>query len=70
MSNPNKLIKVTAVNGYDQLYVGGMVVLTKVNSVAIDNAIYIVRDDCVALSTGKKTIMQIVQSGKQVYLVS
>ena len=70
MTDSDKLLKVTNINGSQQLYVNGLTVVSNPSCVVIDGALYIVRDGNVVLSTGKKSILQLVQSGKQVYLQS
>lgn len=65
-----KLIKVTHINNKPQLYVDGLIILDKINSVYFEDAIYRARNNTIVTSTGPKTILSLVQRGLPVYYLS
>lgn len=65
-----KLLKLTTINGTQQLYYDGLIIVDKINSVYFQDAIYRARDNCIVTSTGKKSIIQLVERGLDVYFLS
>lgn len=65
-----KLIKVTHINNKPELYIDGLIILDKINSVYFEDAIYRARDNTIVTSTGPKTIISLVQRGFPVYYLS
>ena len=57
-------------NGKLELYVDGLVILNKINSVFFQNAIYRARDNTIVTNTGPKKIIDLVQRGEAVYYLS
>ena len=70
MTEPSKLLKITNIDNKPQLYYGDLVIVDKINSVFFQDAIYRARDNCIVTSTGKKSIIQLVQSGYEVFYLS
>ncbi|MCY1427260.1 hypothetical protein D9M71_430990 [compost metagenome] len=72
MSNPEvrKQLHVTNINAKPQLYVDGLVILDNIKSVLYQESIYICRDNTIATSTGRKTVLSLVQRGETVYYLS
>ncbi len=70
MSDNLKLLKITTISGVPQLYYDGLIIVDKINSVYFQDAIYRARDNCIVTSTGRKSIMSLVQSGYQVFYLS
>lgn len=70
MSDNLKLLKITTINGKNELYYDGLIIVDKINSVYFQNAIYRARDNCIVTSTGKKAIIDLVQQGLEVYFLS
>jgi len=68
--NTKPLLKLYYSNNTPQLYINGLNILTNISSVMIDGTIYIVRDECIMYNGDKKTLVQLVKSGKQVYYLS
>lgn len=65
-----KQIHITNISGKPELYVDGLIILDKINSVFFQNAIYRARDNTIVTSTGPKTIISLVQRGEVVYYLS
>lgn len=65
-----KLLKLTTINGKNELYYDGLIIVDKINSVFFEDAIYRARDNCIVTSTGKKSIVQLVERGLEVYFLS
>lgn len=65
-----KLIKVTHMNNKPELYVDGLIILDKINSVYFEDAIYRARNNTIVTSTGPKTVLSLVQRGLPVYYLS
>lgn len=63
-------IHITNISGKPELYVDGLIILDKINSVFFQNAIYRARDNTIVTSTGPKTIISLVQRGEAVYYLS
>lgn len=70
MSDNLKLLKITTISGVPQLYCDGLIIVDKINSVYFQDAIYRARDNSIVTSTGRKSIMSLVQSGYQVFYLS
>ncbi len=70
MTDNLKLLKITTISGVPQLYYDGLIIVDKINSVYFQDAIYRARDNCIVTSTGKKSIIQLVERGYEVYLLS
>lgn len=70
MSDNLKLLKITTINGKNELYYEGLIIVDKINSVFFQDAIYRARDNCIVTSTGKKSIIDLVQRGLDVYFLS
>lgn len=63
-------IHTTNINGSTQLYIDGLIILDKINSVFFQNAIYRARDNTIVTNTGPKKIISLVQRGEVVYYLS
>lgn len=70
MTDNLKLLKLTTINGKSELYYDGLIIVDKINSVFFQDAIYRARDNCIVTSTGKKSIIQLVERGYEVYFLS
>lgn len=70
MTENLKQIHVTNISGSPQLYVDGLIILDKINSVYFQDAIYRARDNTIVTSTGPKKIIDLVQRGEAVYYLS
>lgn len=71
MSTENlKQIHITTMSGKPELYVDGLIILDKINSVYFQDAIYRARDNTIVTSTGPKKIIDLVQRGFQVFYLS
>lgn len=71
MSTENlKQIHITTINGKLEMYVDGLIILDKINSVYFQDAIYRARDNTIVTSTGPKKIIDLVQRGYQVFYLS
>lgn len=70
MTDNLKLLKLTNINGKAELYYDGLIIVDKINSVYFQDAIYRARDNCIVTSTGKKSIIQLVERGYEVYFLS
>lgn len=65
-----KQIHITNINNKPELYVDGLIIVDKINSVYFQDAIYRARDNTIVTSTGPKTILSLVQRGEAVYYLS
>lgn len=65
-----KQIHITNINNKPELYVDGLIILDKINSVYFEDAIYRARDNTIVTSTGPKKIIDLVQRGLPVYYLS
>jgi len=70
MTDNLKLLKLTTINGKSELYYDGLIIVDKINSVYFQDAIYRARDNCIVTSTGKKSIISLVERGYNVYWLS
>ena len=65
-----KQIHITNISGKPELYIDGLIILDKINSVYFEDAIYRARNNTIVTSTGPKTILSLVQRGLPVYYLS
>lgn len=65
-----KKIHITNINGKEELYVDGLIILDKINSVYFQDAIYRVRNNTLTSMTGEKKIIDLVRRGYDVYYLS
>jgi hypothetical protein len=65
-----KQIHLTNINNKPELYIDGLIILDKINSVYFQDAIYRARDNTIVTSTGPKKIIDLVQRGFTVYYLS
>ena len=65
-----KQIKITTIHGKEELYVDGLIILDKINSVYFQDAIYRVRDNTLVTMTGPKAIIDLVRRGYEVFYLS
>ena len=63
-------IHITNINNKPEMYIDGLIILDKINSVYFEDAIYRARDNTIVTSTGPKTIISLVQRGLPVYFLS
>lgn len=70
ITDNKKLIKLTTINGFEQLYVDGLIILDKINSVYFKDAIYRARDNKIVTMTGEKKIIDLVRRDYKVYYLS
>lgn len=63
-------IHMTNINNKPELYIDGLIILGKINSVFFEGAIYRARDNTIVTSTGPKKIIDLVQRGETVYYLS
>lgn len=70
MTDNLKSLKITTISGVPQLYYDGLIIVDKINSVFFQDAIYRARDNCIVTSTGKKSIISLVERGLSVYFLS
>lgn len=65
-----KQIHLTTINNKPQLYIDGLIILDKINSVYFQDAIYRARDNEIVTSSGKQSILSLVQRGFAIYYLS
>lgn len=65
-----KQIHITNINNKPELYVDGLIILDKINSVYFEGAIYRARNNEIVTSSGKQSIVSLVQRGLPVYYLS
>lgn len=65
-----KQIHITNINNKPEMYIDGLIIVDKINSVYFQDAIYRARDNCIVTSTGKKSIISLVERGLSVYFLS
>lgn len=65
-----KLIKLTTIRGKEELYIDGLIILDKINSVYFQDAIYRARNNEIVTSSGRQSIISLVQRGLPVYYLS
>lgn len=70
MTDNLKLLKITTINNKPELYYDGLIIVDKINSVFFQDAIYRARDNCIVTSAGKKSIIQLVERGYEVWFLS
>lgn len=70
MTENLKQIHVTNMSGKPELYIDGLIILDKINSVYFEGAIYRARDNEIVTSSGKQSIVNLVQRGLPVYYLS
>lgn len=71
MTNDNlKQIHLTNINNKPELYIDGLIILDKINSVFFEDAIYRARNNEIVTSSGKQSILSLVQRGLPVYYLS
>lgn len=63
-------IHITNISGKPELYVDGLIILDKINSVFFEDAIYRARDNTIVTSTGPKKIIDLVRRDYKVYYLS
>lgn len=65
-----KQIHITNINNKPELYIDGLIILDKINSVYFEGAIYRTRNNEIVTSSGKQSIVSLVQRGLPVYYLS
>lgn len=65
-----KQIRLTNINNKPELYIDGLIILDKINSVYFQDAIYRARDNQIVTSTGRQSIISLVQRGFAVWYLS
>lgn len=65
-----KQIHITNINNKPELYIDGLIILDKINSVYFQDAIYRARDNQIVTSSGRQSIISLVQQGFAVYFLS
>lgn len=65
-----KQIHITNINNKPELYIDGLIILDNINSVYFQDAIYRARDNQIVTSTGRQSIISLVQRGFAVYFLS
>lgn len=63
-------IHITNINNKPELYIDGLIILDKINSVYFEGAIYRARNNEIVTSSGKQSIVSLVQRGLTVYYLS
>ena len=70
MTDNMKQIHVTNMSGKPELYIDGLIILDKINSVYFEGAIYRARNNEIVTSSGRQSIISLVQRGFAVYFLS
>ena len=65
-----KQIHITNINNKPELYIDGLIILDKINSVYFQDAIYRARNNGIVTSSGRQSIISLVQRGFAVYFLS
>ena len=65
-----KQINITTMSGKPEMYIDGLVILDKINSVYFEGAIYWARNNEIVTSSGRQSIVSLVQRGLPVYYLS
>lgn len=65
-----KQIHITTINGKLEMYIDGLIILDKINSVYFQDAIYRARGNQIVTSTGRQSIISLVQRGFAVWYLS
>lgn len=65
-----KQIHITNINNKPEMYIDGLIILDKINSVYFQDAIYRARNNEIVTSSGRQSIISLVQRGFAVYYLS
>ena len=65
-----KQIHITTMSGKPDMYIDGLIILDKINSVYFEDAIYRARNNEIVTSNGKQSILSLVKRGFAVYYLS
>lgn len=65
-----KQIHITTMSGKPEMYIDGLIILDKINSVYFEDAIYRARNNEIVTSSGRQSIISLVQRGLPVYYLS
>lgn len=65
-----KQIHITNINNKPEMYIDGLIILDKINSVYFQDAIYRARNNEIVTSTGRQSIVSLVERGFQVFYLS
>lgn len=65
-----KQIRLTNINNKPELYIDGLIILDKINSVFFQDAIYRARDNEIVTSSGRQSITELVKRGEEVWFLS
>lgn len=65
-----KQIHITTMSGKPEMYIDGLIILDKINSVYFQDAIYRARNNEIVTSSGRQSIISLVQRGLPVYYLS
>ena len=65
-----KQIHLTTMNGKPEIYIDGLIILDKINSVYFQDAIYRARNNEIVTSSGKQSITELVKRGEEVWFLS
>lgn len=65
-----KQINITTMSGKPEMYIDGLIILDKINSVYFQDAIYRARNNEIVTSSGRQSIISLVQRGFAVYYLS
>ena len=65
-----KQINITTVSGKPEMYIDGLIILDKINSVYFEDAIYRARNNEIVTSNGRQSIISLVQRGFAVWYLS
>lgn len=70
MTDNLKQIHITNINNKPEMYIDGLIILDKINSVYFQDAIYRARNNEIVTSSGRQSIISLVQRGFAVYYLS
>lgn len=65
-----KQIQITNINNKPEMYIDGLIIVDKINSVYFQDAIYRARDNTIVTSSGRQSILSLVQRGFAVWYLS
>ena len=65
-----KQIRLANINNKPELYIDGLIILDKINSVYFQDAIYRARNNEIVTSSGRQSIISLVQRGFAVWYLS
>lgn len=65
-----KQIHITNINNKPEMYIDGLIILDNINSVFFQDAIYRARNNEIVTSSGRQSIISLVQRGFAVYYLS